>query len=112
SLPSGGNYGSINSTTGQYTPPAYLSADNLKVTVTATMVSDTSVKASSTITVSPGFLQPLSPENFAVGAGGSVQLTGYIAEAGGSTAINFTVASTASGSGGGQGLLSAANCIR
>jgi hypothetical protein len=112
SLPTGGNFGTINSATGQYTPPAYLTADSLKVTVTATLTSDTSVKASAALTVTPGFLQPLSPENFAAGANGSVQLTGIIAEAGGSTGIDFALANSISGSSGGLGTLSTPSCTR
>ena len=112
SLPSGSNYGTINSTTGQYTPPSYLTTDALNVAVTATLNSNPSTKASTTITVTPGFLQPLSPENFAVGSGGTVQVTGYLAEAGGSTGINFSVAGTASGSGAGQGSMTGTACVR
>src|SRR6185312_14884357 len=62
SLPSGGTYGKIDASTGEYTPPGFLTADSLDVTVTAALTSDPSVKASATIKVTPGFLQPLSPE--------------------------------------------------
>ena len=99
SLPAGGNYGSIDPSTGQYTPPAYLSADAVQVKVTAALKSNPAEKASATITVTPGFLQPLSPENFAVGAGGSVQVIGFIAEAGGTTGIGFRLADTPAGIG-------------
>ena len=75
-------YGSINSS-GQYTPPGYLTADSLQVTVTAELTSSPSQTATATITVTPGFLEPLSPENAALGANGTLTLTGYIAEAGG-----------------------------
>ena len=104
--------GSIGSTTGQYTPPAYLTADSLKVTVTATLASNSSITASATLTITPGFLQPLSPENAAVGPGGSVKITGTIAEAGGTTGINYVVSSSATGSNGSQQGLSAAPCSR
>lgn len=97
---------------GRYSPPSYLTADSVKVTVTATLVSNTSLKASAILTVTPGFLQPLSPENAALGGGGTVKVTGYIAEAGGSLGINFAVAGAANGSGGGQGSLGATNCVR
>ena len=69
---------------GQYTPPSYLTADHVSVTVTATM--NSTVVASAVLTVTPGFLQPLTPENAAIGANGTLSITGYIAEAGGSTA--------------------------
>jgi hypothetical protein len=79
------------------------------VTVTATANGST---ASATVTVTPGFLAPLSPENVALGAGGSVTITGYIAEAGGSTGINYAVSNTATGSSGGQGSVGASSCVR
>ena len=94
--------GTITST-GQYTPPGYLTANSVQVTVTATLSSSPSTQASATVTVTPGFLQPLTPENVALGSGGAVAITGYIAEAGGSTGINYAVSSTSTGSSGGQG---------
>lgn len=102
------------STSGQYTPPQYLTADSAKVTVTATLASGTGVgtAASATLTVTPGFVEPLSPENVALGANGTVIVTGFIAEAGGSTGISYTTSSSPNGSGGGQGSLGTANCTR
>jgi hypothetical protein len=100
--------GTINSS-GQYTPPSYLTADHVSVTVTATLNSTTA--ATALLTVTPGFLQPLTPENAALSANGTLLITGYIAEAGGSTRINYALSSTASGSSGGQGSLSTANCM-
>ena len=64
------------------------------------------------LTVTPGFLQPLTPENAALGANGSLTITGYLAEAGGSARINYALSSTASGSSGGQGSLSSTSCTR
>ncbi len=104
------NVGSIDST-GQYTPPSYLTSDSQTVTVTATLASNSSATASATVTITPGFLQPLSPENAAVGPGGKVTITGTIAEAGGTTGINYVVSSSPTGSGSQQGL-SAAPCSR
>ena len=68
---------------GQYTPPGYLSSDRAEVLVTATLKSDPGLRATSLLTLTPGFLQPLTPENAAVGPNGSVTVTGYLAEAGG-----------------------------
>jgi len=99
------------SPTGQYTPPPYLTADSVQVKVTATSTTSTDA-ASSTLTITPGFLQPLTPENVALGSGGSTTVTGYIAEAGGSTAINYALSSSTTGSNGGQGSLGATNCTR
>jgi len=105
--------GSISSS-GQYTPPPYLTADSAKVTVTATLASGTGAgtSASVTVTVTPGFLEPLSPENVALGGNGTVTITGYIAEAGGSTGINYAVSNSATGSSGGSGSLGSTNCSR
>ena len=103
--------GSINSS-GQYTPPSFLTADRASVVVTATLNTNPSLRASSVLTVTPGFLQPLTPENAALGANGSLTDTGYLAEAGGSTGINFKLASSPIGDSGGLGSLSAVNCQR
>lgn len=95
---------------GQYTPPGYLTADRVQVVVTATM--NKTVIATSVLTVTPGFLQPLSPENAAVPAGGQVTVTGTLAEAGGFEGVSFALANSATGSNGGQGSLGDINCQR
>jgi hypothetical protein len=100
--------GSI-SASGQYTPPSYLTADRAQVLVTATL---NGVQATSVLTVTPGFLQPLTPENAALGANGQMTVTGYLAEAGGYQGINFALAGTVGGSSGGQGTLGTTNCQR
>jgi hypothetical protein len=101
---------------GQYTPPSYLTADHADVVVTATQAANPSLQASAVLTVTPGFLQPLTPENVALGANGSVTITGILAEAGGSAGIHFELANSASGQGwsqtGTQGSLSAVSCQR
>lgn len=97
---------------GQYTPPSYLTADRVQVLVTATLKTNPAVQATSVLTVTPGFLQPLTPENVALGANGSVTLTGILAEAGGQTGIHFALSDTPTGSTGGLGTLSAETCQR
>ena len=99
------------SSNGQYTPPPYLTANSVQVTVKATLTSGTS-SSSATVTVTPGFLEPLSPENAALGANGTITVSGYIAEAGGTTGINFALSNTATGSSGGQGALGTTSCTR
>ncbi len=103
--------GNINAN-GQYTPPSYLTADRAEVVVTATLNANPSLRTSSVVTVTPGFLQPLTPENAALGANGSLAVTGFLAEAGGSTGINFRLASSPAGESGGQGSLGATSCQR
>jgi len=94
-------------TSGQYTPPSYLTSDRVQVIVTASLSGST---ATSILTVTPGFLQPLTPENAAIGANGQMTITGYLAEAGGAIGINYTLAATPTGTGGGQGTLGSTNC--
>ncbi len=71
--------GSIDAT-GLYTPPNALSSDSIAVEVTAHLQSDPSRTASETITVTPGFLQPLLPENAAVAPGTTLEISAQIAE--------------------------------
>jgi hypothetical protein len=97
---------------GQYTPPGYLTADSVKVTVTAALSSNPGTKVAAVVTVTPGFLQPLTPENAALGANGNLTITGYLAEAGGSDGIDYALSNTATGTSGGQGALGATNCQR
>ena len=54
---------------GLYTPPSYLTADRVDVVVTATLNADAGAGATATavLTLTPGFLQPLTPENVALG---------------------------------------------
>jgi hypothetical protein len=97
---------------GQYTPPPYLTANSVQVTVTATLASSPYTQKSATVTVTPGFLQPLTPENVALGSGGAIAITGYISEAGGSTGITFAVSGTSTGSSGGLGSVGSSSCVR
>jgi hypothetical protein len=99
------------SAAGQYTPPSYLTADRVQVVVTAKM-NTSAVTATAVMTVTPGFLQPLTPENAALGANGQVTVTGILAEAGGVDGISFALSSSATGSSGGQGSLGTASCQR
>jgi hypothetical protein len=97
---------------GQYTPPGYLSSDRADVLVTATLKTQPGLRATSLLTLTPGFLQPLTPENAALGPNGSVTVSGYLAEAGGNSEIHFALANSASGEAGGEGALSATTCQR
>jgi hypothetical protein len=98
------------SSTGQYTPPTYLTADRVQVVVTASL--NGAATASAIVTVMPGFLQPLTPENLALGANGQVTVKGFLAEAGGQEGITFALSNSPTGSAGGQGSLGPANCHR
>jgi hypothetical protein len=98
--------------TGQYSPPGYLTTDRAQVVVTATLRSDRTVKATSVLTLTPGFLQPLTPENVALAASDSVTITGVLAEAGGGTGIHFALADSPTGRGSGMGYLGLPSCQR
>ncbi len=100
----------IITSSGQYTPPSYLTADRVEVVVRARLNSSTS--ATAVLTVTPGFLQPLTPENVALGANGQVTVTGFLAEAGGEDGISFALSNSATGSTGGQGTLGSTSCQR
>ena len=104
--------GSISSS-GLYSPPSYLTADSVRVVVTATLKgsgANAGLEASAELTLTPGFLQPLTPENAALGPRGTLLATAYLAEAGGTREVSFALASTPTGSNGGQGALSNSTC--
>jgi hypothetical protein len=100
------------SPSGEYTPPSYITSDSVQVLVTATLNSNPAIAATSVLTITPGFLQPLTPENAALGANGVLVFTAYLAEAGGSKGITFSLADAPNAATGGLGSLSPANCQR
>ena len=103
--------GTINSA-GEYTPPGYLTSDRAQVVVTARLAADPRIAASAQITVTPGFLQPLTPENVTLGSGATVTVTGKLAIAGGTAGIQFALADSSTRSGIGQGALGPTTCQR
>jgi hypothetical protein len=100
------------SETGQYTPPSYLTEDSVQVEITAVLDSDSSIRATSILRITPGFLQPLTPENVALGANGTVNVTGFVSEAGGDTSIHFEVTGSPAGNVLGIGTLGETICKR
>jgi len=98
------------SAAGQYTPPTFLTQDLVRVMVTASLPSDPDIRSSAILRVTPGFLQPLTPINTVVGANGSVNITGYLSEAGGDLSINYKVVDSANGSVTGMGTLGETTC--
>jgi hypothetical protein len=97
------------SETGQYTPTSYLNQDSIALKVWATNGSHTT---SAPITVTPGFFQPILPASLSLGSSASATITAVLAEAGGTTGINFALSNTSSGSSGGTGALSGVTCQR
>jgi hypothetical protein len=107
--------GSINKD-GIYTPPSYLTQDAVSIEVNAVLAgrsgqilppSDTAA-----LTVTPGFLQPLTPGNLSLGPNGTVTLSGSMTEVGGSGGIKFTLASDTAGTPSTAGTLSTPHCVR
>lgn len=101
--------GTIDSS-GRYTPPSYLSSDQAVAVVKARLAANPRIAATAAITLTPGFLQPLSPENVALAPGASITLTGKLAQSGGDAGIQFFVSNSPSAGGEGQGSLDAPVC--
>ncbi len=97
---------------GQYTPPNYLTSDHSEVHVTATLRSNPSVKASTLLSITPGFLQPLTPQNVTLGPGGTFTVTATLAESGGRSTVHFALVSSQAGSPSPLGTLGATTCRR
>jgi hypothetical protein len=90
---------------GLYTPPSALASDSLMVQVTAHLQQDPARTATSMITVTPGFLQSLLPENAALAAGASLEISAQIAEVGGGS-VHWDVSDSNAGA------LSSSTCSR
>ena len=107
--------GSI-SADGVYTPPSYLTADQVTVQVSAVLATSAGQllppSNSAELTVTPGFLQPLSPGNLSIGPGGTATISGSMTEVGGTGGIRFALASDISGTPTPAGALSAPHCVR
>jgi len=97
---------------GAYTPPSYLTADRVEVVVTGALKGQPQIRASASVIVAPGFQQPLTPQNAVLGPGGTVTVSGTLAEAGGGASIQFVLSNTPSGLTGGAGSLSTPLCQR
>jgi hypothetical protein len=67
------------SANGLYTPPPLLSRDQVQIQVMAASKLDPAATARYLLTVTPGFVQVLTPETASLAPGGTVQVTGEIA---------------------------------
>lgn len=65
---------------GLYTPPSALSQDSVRIQVVAHLKSDPFQTAGKSISITPGFVQSLLPENASLTAGATLQATAEIAE--------------------------------
>ena len=108
---------------GVYTPPSYLTEESAIVTVNAALTDRQggqdglgAISDSALLTVTPGFLQPLTPGNLSLGSSGTVTISGSMTEVGGTGGIRFTLASDAAGTpvspANSAGTLSEPHCVR
>ncbi len=84
------------SANGAYTPPPLLSRDQIQVQVMATSLDNPEETATYLLTVTPGFVQVLTPETASLAPGGTVQVTGQIAEVN-SGSIQWSLGTTPGG---------------
>jgi len=100
---------------GIYTAPGSLSADSIAVRVEAALASNPQSTASLTITVHPGFVQPLLPQNVALTPGATADVTAQIAEVDAGN-VKWWLASSPTGeesaAAGALGSLSSSECQR
>lgn len=99
---------------GTYLAPGSLSADQATVTLQAEMESDPTRRATLTLLVHPGFVQPLLPQNVALAPGATAEVTAQIAEVDAGQVKWALANSPAGGAAAGEALgsLSAENCQR
>jgi hypothetical protein len=100
------------SANGVYTPPPVLSRDQIQVQVVATSHTDPTATANYLLTVTPGFVQVLSPETASLAPGSTVQVKGEIAEVN-SGSIHWSLGTTPAGEldpGDSYGSISEARC--
>lgn len=101
--------------TGLYTAPGSLSADAITVRVQAAVPGDARTGGSFVLTVHPGFVQPLLPQNVALTPGASAEVTAQIAEVDAGS-VKWRLAEAAAGDGestnGALGTLSDLGCRR
>jgi hypothetical protein len=103
--------GSIDST-GLYYPPSALSKDSAQVQVQANLASNVYKSVTAVITVTPGFIQFVTPENATVATGATVPLNVTIAEVGGGS-VNWSLSTSPSGGsspGSAGGSIGSTNC--
>jgi hypothetical protein len=88
--------GSIDPASGLYIPPSAVSKDSVQVQVQANLSTNIYQTATAVITVTPGFIQAVTPENATLSTGATVPLTATIAEVGGGS-INWGLSTSPSG---------------
>ena len=84
--------------TGLYTAPGSLSADSISVRVQAAVHGDPNSTTALTLTVHPGFVQPLLPQNVALTPGATADVSAQIAEVDAGS-VKWSLAATPAGAG-------------
>lgn len=95
---------------GLYTPPSALSQDAVHVRIIAHLKNDPLETAAQSVSVTPGFVQSLLPENASLTAGASLQATAEIAEVNAGT-VRWSLSSDVANASD-KGTLSDASCRR
>jgi hypothetical protein len=106
--------GSIDPASGLYYPPSALSQDSVQVKVQANLAGNAYQTATSVVTVTPGFIQFVTPETATVATSSTLPVTATIAEVG-SGSINWSLSTSPSSSsspGTAGGALSGVSCQR
>jgi hypothetical protein len=85
---------------GLYTPPAFLTQDVVQVRLIASLKNNPASNVTVTLTLHPGFLQPLSPENATLSLGSTIEIQGTLAEVSAGS-IQWALSTTPTGSEGG-----------
>jgi hypothetical protein len=91
-----GNGSFTSTSSGLYYPPGALSRDSVQVQVQANLTNNIYQTATAVVTVTPGFIQTVTPENATLSTGATVPLSAAIAEVGGGS-INWSLSTAATG---------------
>jgi hypothetical protein len=94
--------------TGLYTPPAALSQDTVRIQIAAKLKDNPLETAGMFVSITPGFVQSLLPENAALTAGATLEATAEIAEVNAGT-VHWTLTAA---NGSDAGTMSDATCQR
>ncbi|HEX5235867.1 MAG TPA: hypothetical protein VFW25_11115 [Silvibacterium sp.] len=101
--------------TGLYTPPEALSQDTVRIQIAARLKDDAAETARAVVSVTPGFVQSLLPENAWLSTGTTIEATAEIAEVN-AGAVHWSLSRRAQGGGGAggadKGTLSNESCQR
>ncbi len=103
--------GSITST-GLYFPPTPITQDSIQEKIQATLANNAYAPVNAIVTVTPGFIQTVTPENATVATGATVPLSAVIGEAGRGS-INWALSTsptTVTNPGSAGGSIGSTNC--